>query len=261
MPDSLIKSAVDDQLLVLIPAGKAILGSPEREGYHNERPQFEAFLPDYYLGPYCVTNVQYAAFLSAAGPGERELKRWIALESGCFVRPAGGAYEAFQGKEEHPVWLVSWFGAVAYCEWAGLRLPSELEWEKGARGVDGRNYPWGEEWDPARCLNAENRGDESTCAARDFPEGVSPYGLYNTSGNVWEWTADRYDEKVHARYAAGDLTPPDQGRDRVLRGGASNLCYPPYLRCAYRCPGYPEHRRNFGFRCCRGPVVAGLPDG
>ena len=257
MPDLLYRNPADRQVMVLIPAGPAVFGSrdDDPDAYDTEKPQFEAELPGYYMGTACVTNTEYAAFLSAVHPGDADVQKWIELGRSCHLvrNDAGYGVDDIEGSGEHPVVQVSWYGAVAYCEWAGLRLPSELEWEKAARGPQGKVYPWGDEWAPELCRHSWNRGGEETCEVWGYPRGVSVYGMYNISGNVWEWCADWYEADAYRRYAAGDLTPAREGTSRVIRGGSWYYEYPRYFRCADRGNGDPSYRcYDRGFRCARG---------
>ena len=236
-PEGTVVNEKDGSILVPIPAGEAIFGSPKGRGFDEERPQFRASLPGYHLAAHPVTNAQYSRFVEATRRSTRGLS----------------AAHADPSMSDHPVVCVSWEDAEAYCEWAGLRLPSELEWEKGARGTDGREYPWGNEWDDDRCRfdgNGDSAG-RTTCGIWEYPTGRSPYGLFHMSGNVWEWCADWYDGDAYRRYSRGDLTPPSWGSFRVLRGGSwynyANSC-----RSAYRNRNAPAYRRNFfGFRVAR----------
>ena len=248
--DWLIENEKDGTLLVLIPEGEFVAGGP---GSDEGGGPFPVTLPPYYLALTPVTNAQYARFLTERRPGSGDLNKWIGLGSYCYVRASGDGYEAYGERDGHPVVQVSWHGARAYCEWAGLRLPTELEWEKGARGVDGREYPWGNDWARGpRCRNNKNKGNEQTCGVWGYPEGCSPWGLYQMSGNVWEWCEDWYESGAYDRYKRGDLTTPPSGGRRVLRGGSWYYDIIDLFRCAYRYSYYPDLRYHFdGFRCSR----------
>ncbi|NIM06300.1 MAG: SUMF1/EgtB/PvdO family nonheme iron enzyme [Armatimonadetes bacterium] len=257
---SFIENPKDGYQLLLVPGGKCLLGDP----------QIEVELPDYYLGKYTVRNKEYACFLDEVQPDEADQKKWILLDDNCRVVRAGDGYrvrgeedkppaQAGQGESEtsgwanHPVVQVSWQGAQAYCEWAELRLASELEWEKAARGENGRTYPWGNEWDAAKCRNLQNRGNERTAIVWAYPEGRSCWGHYQMIGNLWEWCIDCYDEDAYRRYAKGDFTPSTIGEEKVLRGGAWPFDAPDIFRCAYRHSSHPSFcHHHFGFRCALG---------
>ena len=240
--EPLIRNPKDGSVLPLIPAGEFIAS--------GDRSKFTVHLPAYYMALHPVTNAQYARFLTERAPSGADLKKWVQLDSDCFVRKSGSRYKAYGDKDDHPVVNVSWHGAQAYCEWAGVRLPTELEWEKGARGVDGREYPWGDDWeDGRRCRHVRSRkGKETTCGVWDYPEGCSPWGLYNMSGNVSEWCADWYDDEAYDRYKRGGLTSPASGGARVLRGG-SWFNFAGYCRSASRDLNVPSFTDRYsGFR-------------
>jgi formylglycine-generating enzyme required for sulfatase activity len=219
--DLLIENPKDGMLLALIPEGEFLAGGPG--GDEGGGKPFPVRLPAYYLALHPVTNGQYKRF-------KPEWKR----------------------DDDHPVVEVSWDDALAYSKWAGLRLPGELEWEKGARGTDGREYPWGKEWDQSKCRNSRNKGSEETCGVWKYEVGCSPWGLYQIAGNVWEWCEDWYDKEAYTRYKAGNLTLPSSGVLRVLRGGSWNYVDSVNFRCAYRGINGPVSRFNYrGFRCAR----------
>ena len=215
----------DDTRLAFVPEGDFLAGLG----------RFRVHLPAYYLALTCVTNAQYAQFLTDRRASRDRMSGWMSLEQSALSRTEDGAYAADPDKADRPVIWVTWEGAAAYCKWAGLRLPSELEWEKGARGVDGRMYPWGDEWEMGRPLppSGEPAPEEitSVCA---YSTARSPYGHYQMIGNVFEWCADWYEEGVYERYARGDTKAPSQGEHRVLRGGPWRFGPPAYLRTEYR---------------------------
>jgi formylglycine-generating enzyme required for sulfatase activity len=255
-PDVLTITSPIHLELVRVPVGEFLMGSDpakDKRAQDEEQPQHRVYVSEFYIGRYPVTNEQYAAFVKAT---QHEVpEHW-----------EGG--EIPSSKENHPVVYVSWHDAVAFCQWLSqetdrtFRLPTEAEWEKAARGADGRIYPWGNEWDETKLNSREAGPGDTTPVGQYSPDGDSPYGTADMSGNVWEWCADGYDEEEYQRRAKStvrDPQGPKEGTSRVLRGGAF-LSDRRRVRCAYRDWGNPYNRwDSSGFRVVLvAPVLSGL---
>jgi formylglycine-generating enzyme required for sulfatase activity len=251
-------------MMVLVPAGAFWMGSKENDpgAEADEKPQHLVTLDSYYIDQHEVTNAQYASFLNAAGDGNQE-RLWLALEAETVrIHQNEGSWRADDGYENHPVTEVSWYGAEAYCLWAGKRLPTEAEWEKAARGADQRIYPWGNEFDGTRlnfcdinCDIAEwkntqwSDGYAQTAPVDSYADGKSPYGALNMAGNVWEWVADLYDANYYTISPRIAPQGPSTGDRYVHRGGSWDSTEW-FVRAADRYPVPPPHRAHtLGFRC------------
>jgi formylglycine-generating enzyme required for sulfatase activity len=216
--------------MVPVPAGVFPMGSPS--GDQDETPVHDVFLDAFLIDRNLVTGGQYRTFLHANGRG-----RPTFFETGDITGRL-------------PVVAVDWFDARDYCQWLGKRLPTEAEWEKAARGTDGRTYPWGDEIDHS--LANYGGGPGRTTEVGSYETGVSPYGVYDMAGNVWQWLSDWYDGGYYAVSPGRNPQGPESGTFRILRGGSwgSN----PYsLRSTYRIRNEPAITGGFiGFRCVQG---------
>ena len=274
-PPCAISSPVPDDM-VLIPAGEFLMGSPAgSDGLPDEQPQRVIFLGSVYLDRHEVTNEAYHVFVSAT-------KHRIPENN----NPASTLWTnqmPIPGIERHPVVNVSWSDAAAYCQWAGKRLPTEAEWEKAARGTDGRRYPWGNHWDiqlansasywagrtvefdsgaewEAFWIKGEGgkiakekglKGEVLTMPVGSFVSAASPYGLVDMAGNVAEWVQDWYDPNYYRSAPLTNPSGPERGAIKSMRGG-SWLKPAVSLRTSDRDWGTMDSRPSgTGFRCAK----------
>jgi formylglycine-generating enzyme required for sulfatase activity len=220
--------------MVLIPEGEFVMGSNER--WDDEAPEHISTTNAFRMDLNEVTNSDYKKFVAAT------------QQVTPYHWPEGNIPK---GKGQHPVVYVSWFDASNYCKWTGKRLPTEQEWEKAARGEDGLIYPWGNQW----ALDKSNhpyKHSTGTEPIGSYPQGQSPYGLNDMSGNVWEWV-----DSYYLPHPGNPVTRAEYGKDkRVLKGGSWFDCLS--YGCGLSAPTFnrsfftPEVKNNsFGFRCAK----------
>jgi eukaryotic-like serine/threonine-protein kinase len=249
--------AADGAEIAYVCEGEFLMGSTDSDPKAgiDEKPAHPIYLEAFWIDRAEVTNAQYAEFLNALGGHTGTCGGHDCAEtkvddkySHILRRSQEGRYIVEGGFEDHPVTQVTWYGAQAYCEWVGARLPTEAEWEKAARGDDGRLYPWGN--DAPDCHRAQY-GDcgGATVSVGSKLAGASPYGVVDMAGNVWEWVADWYDAAYYASSPTSSPRGPSSGERKVFRGGSWG--YPAaFIRAADRARNRPSYAGfNIGFRC------------
>ncbi|MHC4778059.1 MAG: formylglycine-generating enzyme family protein [Planctomycetota bacterium] len=218
--------------MILIPEGSFLMGDDD---YHWEKPRREIHIDAYWIDRLPVTHEEYFDFCRAT-----DYPPPMHWHAGNFPH----------GKGNHPVNNVSLADARAFAAWAGKRLPTEAEWEKAARGTDGRAYPWGDTYDRSLC-NCDGSKIGHTVPVGSYPDGASPYGVLDMCGNVWEWVEGAWDPKVYATQPDRNPQPPVERLMDVLRGGTWSTL-PLNCRTFSRCPALEGARMGYcGFRCVK----------
>ena len=270
---STLISPKDNMEMVYVPAGEFEMGS--EDGNSDEQPIHTVYLDAYWIDKYEVSNKMFTMFVEETGyqtDAEKYGSSWVyadgerdQVEGADWEHPQGPG-SSLSGLGLHPVVHVSWNDADVYCDWVGRRLPTEAEWEKAARGEDGRTYPWGNQEVEGNLLNyadvyldvdwadsTEDDGYETTAPVGSYPDGVSTYGAMDMAGNVWEWVADLYDEDYYSSSPNENPEGAASGENSVLRGGSWS--YNDWnVRSANRYghnPGYVDS--DIGFRCVTSP--------
>ena len=219
-----------------VPAGLLRMGSKAGVAEDDETPAGEVMIPTFMIDRYEITNEQYSQ----------------CVEDGVCQEPLSLQASRFGGSRQ-PIVGVSWFDASTYCRWAGKRLPTEAEWERAARGDDGRSFPWGEappSCDLAVFTQCDRYGPAEVGGRSD---GAGPFGTQDLAGNVWEWVQDWYAPRYYPSSSQAPPAGPPAGRQRVLRGGSWHFG-PQYIRATNRHRDDPSHRSPwYGFRCAWSP--------
>jgi formylglycine-generating enzyme required for sulfatase activity len=249
--------------LARIPAGGFLMGTADADG--DERPVHRVYLDEFFIGRFEVTQDEYARFVRATGhpvPAVRAAPLIAAGEHEDVFNELAAPYvwqngEPPAGRGTHPVVLITYGDAAAYCRWLAdeigraVRLPTEAEWEKAARGgLEGQQYPWGGVIDPSRCnflVDPASKHQRGTRPTGTYPPNA--YGLFDMSGNVWEWVSDWYASDYYAVSEAHDPRGPQNGQLRILRGGSWVNDDLTMLRCGYRHKVPPDtYAYSIGFR-------------
>ena len=238
-------SELDLVPMVAIPAGEFLMGSPVGKGRADEWPQRSVYLDAFWIDQVEVTNLRYMAFVKSTGhqppPNPYGTGPLLTIMS-------------IQGLEQLPVVQTTWYDAKAYCTWAKKRLPTEAEWEKAARGTDGRLFPWGNEPPIGTRANFDREWeDEHTLhSVGSLPDGDSPYGVKDMAGNAREWVSDWYDPQYYKDAPERNPYGPDKmGVVRSIRGGSWHSPASDITTSARGRGGFALQTHGTGFRCAR----------
>ncbi len=251
---SLISHGKDE--MVLIPEGVFTMGykinNKNEWGDTDEEPVHKVFLKSYYIDRLEVSASQFSNFLNL---NLKKASLYFQTGSGVTIEKVDRLYSPRAGLNNYPANRVSWYGADAYCRWLNKRLPTEAEWEKSARGIDGRIFPWGDEFPTNDRVTFRRKFNEIGFKVLEvvdsMPNGRSPYGVHHMAGNAWEWVSDWYEDIYYEKSPFANPKGPDFGVSKVLRGG--NWYYKAYyMRTTYRFNEKPGVFKNWqGFRCAK----------
>lgn len=234
---------LDPVPMAMVPAGEFLMGNPEAKGRADEWPQRSVYLDAFAIDQVEVTNERYMAFVTATGHRNPP-------------NPYGtGALTSIKGIEQLPVVQTTWYDAKAYCGWAKKRLPTEAEWEKAARGADGRRFPWGNEAPTSKHANFDREwaNEKTLSPVGSLPEGDSPYGVKDMAGNAREWVSDWYEPDYYKHAPAKNPQGPDRkGVVRSIRGGSWHSPMADVTASARGRGGFALQTHGTGFRCARG---------
>src|SRR5215213_547357 len=233
---------LDPVPMVTVPAGEFLMGNPQGKGRTDEWPQRSVYLDAFAIDQVEVTNERYVAFVTMTGHRNPP-------------DPYGaGVLSSIKGIEHLPVVQTTWYDAKAYCSWAKKRLPTEAEWEKAARGTDGRLFPWGNQPATSKRANFDREWeDERTLnPVGSLPDGDSPYGVKDMAGNAREWVSDWYDPEYYQHAPDRNPQGPDKkGVVRSIRGGSWHSPLADITTSARGRGGFALQTHGTGFRCAR----------
>ena len=243
---SIMTREEDGMEMVYVPAGEFEMGGNDADAWDDEKPVHTVYLDSYWIDKYEVSNAQYAKCVTAGDCTKPSY-------TGSYTR---SNYYGNPEYDDYPVIYVDWNQAKDYCQWAGGDLPTEAQWEKAARGTDGRAYPWGNESPTCQLTNFDQGSYENpnycvgdTSPVTDYEAGASPYGALNMAGNVWEWVNDWYGSNYYSTLPTRNPSGPTSGKYRVIRGGSWYRDYR-FIRAADRGSSNPTYTSlNLGFRC------------
>ncbi len=236
------RNELDPVPMVAIPAGEFLMGSPEGKGRADEWPQRSVYLDAFAIDQVEVTNERYMTFVTATGHRNPP-------------NPYGtGPLVSIKGIEQLPVVQTTWYDAKAYCSWVKKRLPTEAEWEKAARGTDGRLFPWGNEPATSKRANFDREWEEEKTlhSVGSLPGGDSPYGVKDMAGNAREWVSDWYDPDYYKQAPNRNPQGPEKkGVVRSIRGGSWHSPVADITTTARGRGGFALQTHGTGFRCVR----------